>query len=83
VSDEEGKKSDGSRRFQLVGGKHDAHGKKKKTGGFHLRIYPHTYAKQVAADRWTPAEFDDEIEFDGEVYSLDPQARIATFVRKV
>lgn len=74
--------SDGSRRFKLVGGKWDSHGKKTKRGEFCLRIYPHTYAKQVAADRWTPAEFDDEVEFDGEVYSLDPQARVATFVRK-
>lgn len=57
-----------SRRFILKGGKHDAHGKKKKKGSFKLRLFPKTIRWEKGA--WTLPEFDPELDYDGEVYGF-------------
>lgn len=71
--------ADGSARFVLKGGKHDGRGKKK--GGFKLRVYPRVFPKNIGVNLFTPAEFDDEVEYDGEIYKLDHVTKIARFER--
>lgn len=59
-------KADFSKRFLLKGGKHDAHRNKKKASGFRIRVYP-TYPRWDGG-AFTPAIFEPEVEYDGEVY---------------
>jgi hypothetical protein len=67
-------KGDGSQRFLLKGGQHDARRNKKKGSGFHLRLYPDTYAKGYYVGKdfvmTTAAVFPDEVTYAGEVYGF-------------
>lgn len=75
--------SDGSRRFRLIGGKHDAAGKKTVKGGFWVRIYPDEPAHVLFGGHSDkPAVWPTEFEIDGEVYAVPDQGNEARFIRK-